>query len=127
MFSSANHLVLAYEYPYIALGNFAVMIGPACSGIESLFMFVGLFILLVVYEQKRLDFRKSAFVFFLGLIGTYILNIIRVTLLMVIGQKHPDFALGMFHSNAAWILFSVYVLVLMFCCYDWMKKGRVDS
>jgi len=122
-FSSGTSLVMHSDIPSLSLGDFTVNIGPACSGVQSLFMFAGLFILLVVYEYKRLDFERSAFVFVLGLISIYLLNIIRVTVLMVIGQKYPGFALGMFHSNAAWILFSVYMLVLMYCCYSWMKKN----
>lgn len=108
--------------PKLILSNFSVIIGPPCSGIEGLSMFIALFALLLAYDYINLDLKRTSIIFFLGLIGTYFINILRVTLIMIIGTKYPQFALGMFHSNAGWLFFSGFILLLLFLSYGWMKK-----
>ncbi|MFH1276353.1 MAG: archaeosortase/exosortase family protein [Candidatus Woesearchaeota archaeon] len=122
LFSDSAFLKLGSGDPTLGLGSFNVIIGPPCSGIESLSMFIGLFLLLVVYEQDNLQWKRTTVVFCLGLIGVYLLNILRVTLILLIGTKYPQFALGLFHSQAGWILFSIFILILLYFAYGWMKK-----
>jgi len=122
LFSDSTVLNLTDKDPTLGLNNFEVIIGPPCSGIDSLSMYLGLFLLLFVYEMDKLNWKKTGIVFIIGLFGTYLLNIFRVTSLILIGTKYPDFALGMFHSQAGWILFSLFLLVLLYFSYHWMKK-----
>ncbi len=109
------------QNPVLSVEGFSVIIWPACSGIESLSLFIGLFVMLMVYEGDTFHKGKAAVIFILGLIGTYVMNIIRVSLIMVIGIYYPDFSVGVFHSQIGWILFSLFVLALLFLCYRWMK------
>jgi len=124
MFDSSAGIVLGTEMqgPVLSLGNFSVAVGSPCSGLESLSMFIALFLMLVVYEQKNLDPKKAGIVFLVGLLGTYLLNVIRLSLLMVIGTRYPAFAAGQFHSQAGWVLFSIFILLLLYFGYGWMKK-----
>jgi len=121
LFYKTVNLTIGNGDPKLILDDFSVIIGPPCSGIEGLGMFMGLFALLFFYDYENLNFKKTFVVFFFGLIGTYFINILRITLLMVIGTKYPRFSLGLFHSQAGWLLFSVYVLVLLYFTYSWMK------
>ncbi len=107
--------------PTLTVNTFRVIIGPACSGMESLSLFIGLFLMLIVYEGENINKKKAIIIFTLGLIGTYILNIIRVSLIMIVGQTHPQFAVGLFHSQIGWILFSLFILLLLFTSYKWMR------
>ncbi len=113
--------------PTLTVNAFQVIIGPACSGIESLSLFIGLFLMLIVYEGENINKKKATLIFFLGLIGTYMLNIIRVSLIMVVGQTHPKFAVGLFHSQVGWILFSTFIIILLFSCYKWMKIKKTKK
>ena len=122
IFSSSASLNLSLSNPTLALGNFSVIIGSPCSGIESMSMFMGLFLLLIVYDQNQLNFRRAGIIFVLGLIGSYLLNIIRVSAVMFVGTKNSNFALGLFHSQVGWIFFSIFILFLTYFGYDWMKK-----
>ena len=101
----------------IGFGDFSVIVGPPCSGIESLSMFLGLFALLLVYEHEKLNLKRASIVLLFGLIGTYLVNVLRVTLLILIGTKYPEFALGAFHSQAGWVLFSLFVLGILYFFY----------
>ena len=108
--------------PTLQVNGFSVIIGPPCSGIESLSMYLGLFALLIVYDHENLDLRRSAIVFVLGEVLVYLLNIVRVSLIMIIGVRNADLAVGMFHSNAGWVMFSVMMLGLIYFGYPWMRK-----
>ena len=116
------YLMLGEGDPTLGVGSFKVIIGPACSGIESLTLFLGLFMLLMVYEQSNLNLRRAGIVLLVGLIGTYVLNVIRIAAILLIGIKNPTFAVGLFHSQAGWMLFSLFVLGLLYFGYGWMKK-----
>ncbi len=121
--SEKAYLVVGKGDPTLGVGGFNVIVGPACSGIESLTLFLGLFMLLWVYEQSNLNLRRAGVVLMIGLIGTYLLNIIRIAAILLIGAKNPAFAIGLFHSQAGWMLFSVFVLVLLYFGYGWMKEN----
>ena len=108
--------------PSLGFQDFNVLIGEACSGVESLSMFLGLSLLFLVYEHKNLIWKRTLIVFFAGIVGTFFLNIIRVTTLIMIGAKYPELALGLFHSQAGWILFSSFMLLLIYITYGWIKK-----
>ena len=125
LFTSQTSLQVTAVDPVVTLQNFTVIIGPPCSGIESLSMFFGLWLLLFVYEQDRLQVGRSVVVLFVGLVGAYVLNIFRVALILMMGTKNPDFAVGLFHSQVGWVLFSVFILVLLYFLYPWMLvRGR---
>ena len=106
----------------LSLNSFNVGIGAPCSGIESLVFFVTLFGLMVILDYKRLIPKRTAVIFLIGLIGTYSLNIIRLTVLMILGTRWPDFALGQFHSQAGWVMFAVFVLMLYGLSQKWITK-----
>jgi len=125
LFTSQTSLQVTAVDPVVTLQNFTVIIGPPCSGIESLSMFFGLWLLLFVYEQDRLNLFRSVVVLCIGLVGAYVLNIFRVALILIIGTQNPDFAVGLFHSQVGWVLFSVFILVLLYFLYPWMLvRGR---
>jgi exosortase/archaeosortase family protein len=123
LFSETAFLKLGYN-PTLGLADFRVIIGPPCSGIESLTMFIALFLLFIVFESEEIRPKRAAIVLIIGLVGSYALNVLRLALIMIIGTKNPDFALGMFHSNIGWILFSVFILIILFASYKWMKKPK---
>ncbi len=108
--------------PILGLESFSVEIGAPCSGVESLGLYICLFLLLVIYELNNLIWKRTAIVFLIGLMGTFLLNIFRITLLILIGTAYPDFALDLFHSHAGWLLFSAFMLVLLYFGYGWMKS-----
>jgi len=104
--------------PTLSAGDFGVIIGPPCSGVTSLSMFAGLFALIILYDYNKLKKEKAFKYFALGFIGMYIVAILRVYFLMVIGALiSPDLALNMFHNNAGWIFFVIYVLAFWYYSY----------
>ncbi len=109
--------------PVLGVGDFRVGISKVCSGIDSLLFFISLFAILVVLNWKDLDKKRMALLFIPGLIGTFLLNIIRVFLLIVIAVKiSPEFAVDTFHTNAGWILFLGYFITFWHFGSKWVLK-----
>ena len=125
LFFKNINLTIQSADPTLKLNNFSVIIGPACSGVESLSLFIGLFVMLLVYEGENINKYRAVIIFLLGLLGTYLLNIIRVSLIMIVGSKYPNFGIGLFHSQIGWILFSIFILILLYLSYSWMKNPQV--
>jgi exosortase/archaeosortase family protein len=112
IFYSHVQLIQNPTGPILTVGGFSAGIGAPCSGIDSLLMFSGLFILIFVLDYKRLNKKIMIVMFPIGLAGTYIINILRIFLLFLIGVYiSPSFAVGLFHQNIGWILFIAYFFV----------------
>lgn len=109
--------------PILGVNEFRVGISKVCSGIDSLLFFISLFAILVVLNWKELDKKRMAILFVPGVIGTFIFNIIRVFLIILIAQKYPEFAVDLFHTNAGWILFLGYFIAFWHYGSKWALKN----
>jgi exosortase/archaeosortase family protein len=104
--------------PILRAADFTVSIGSPCSGIDSLMLFFVFFSVLFALDKDRLKKGLYAIFFVIGLVGVYLMNVLRLFLLMLAGiHISPKFAVGLFHTNAGWILFIIY-----FLCYYWVIK-----
>lgn len=120
--------VITLNSPTLSLENFTVVIGEACSGVDSAIMFSGVYLFVTLLDWPRMDKRRLALLFPLGLAGMFCMNILRVGLLMVVGAYwSPDFALSLFHENAGWILFVAYTLGFWHLAYPHLCRRRRPS
>ena len=95
------------------INDFAVLIGAPCSGIDSLFLFIAFFLGLFALDHKRIKAREYMIALVLGIFGVLSVNILRLLLLLLVGVHiSPELAVGLFHTNAGWVLFVIY-----FICY----------
>lgn len=109
--------------PSIGLPGVVAQIHSACSGIEGMGLFLLLFTALVIVEYKDISKNKLLVLYPAGVLGAFIVNIIRTFLLFIAGYFiSPDFAIGAFHSNTGWILFTIYFLGFIYFAYPWMRK-----
>jgi hypothetical protein len=99
--------VQAADY-IIGIGDFYVSIAPQCSGVEG-FALVTAFIAVYAFIFRS-DVRMTRFLLVmlpLGLICSWLLNILRITLLILIGARiSPEIAVNGFHSYAGWLMFT---------------------
>lgn len=108
--------------PSLKVGEFSAVIGAPCSGIESLAMFLGVGLLAAAYDWKKIYWKKGLLVFSLGMMGIFLVNIIRVSVLMLVGTKSPDLANNLFHNNLGWIFFVIYVMLIIVFVYPKIIK-----
>jgi exosortase E/protease (VPEID-CTERM system) len=109
-----TNIVTEPENLIIGTPSFLALIAPECSGLEG----VGLTLVFtgVVLWSWRESFQFPAALLLLPLGGTviWILNALRITAFVVIGDAGwPEVAAGGFHSQAGWISFNAVALGLV--------------
>ena len=111
--------------PQLGVNGFIVAISSACSGIDSLLLFISLYTLLFVLDYKRLHAKRMWLLLIPGLIGTVAYNILRIYLLVLVGVFYnPEFAVDTFHTNAGWILFLLFFMLFWHLGSKWVYKKR---
>ncbi|WP_431298412.1 exosortase E/protease, VPEID-CTERM system [Tabrizicola sp. BL-A-41-H6] len=99
----------------IGLQEFFVSVAPQCSGVEG-FALVTVFIAFyaVIF---RADIRLGRFLLVilpLGLLLSWLLNVLRISVLILIGAYvSPEVAVNGFHSYAGWLLFTLLAFGLV--------------
>lgn len=99
----------------IGVDDFYVMVGQPCSGVEGFVLitcFVGLYGLLFRHELRFPHYWLV--VLPLGLMLSWMLNVLRISVLILIGARiSPNLAVNGFHSYAGWMFFTLLALALM--------------
>jgi exosortase/archaeosortase family protein len=122
-FVGNSSLYYIKELPIIRLDSFVVGIAKTCSGIDSVLLFTGLYLGILAWDWKILNKKKAISMYFVGVVGAFFLNILRIFLLILIGAYiSRDFALHTFHTNASAIIFIIYFAIFWKMLYKWMKK-----
>jgi len=84
----------------------------ACSGIYSLIGFL-IFVAFIAYLARDKTWKKAA-IFLIGLPLIYVLNIIRITIILLIGYYYgKQLALQTFHLIGGWVLVFLGTLILL--------------
>ncbi|MBN1385693.1 archaeosortase/exosortase family protein [Candidatus Woesearchaeota archaeon] len=102
----------------IKVDDFIITIAEQCSGIESLLLFLSLFLVFWIISRREVCHRKMLSLLLIGLFLIWCLNIFRLMLLIWVGLHSRSFALGLFHSNISWLIF------LAFFCLFWSVSFR---
>lgn len=106
------------EYPFV--------VDIACSGIYSLIGFL-IFALFLAYLVRGPLIKKTV-VLLLGLPIIYLLNIIRITIIIIIGfTSGPYAALNLFHIFGGWFLILIGTLIVLFASEKLLKVSLFDS
>ena len=122
LIGTAN-LSFSGDLPILSFNGFIVKIAQTCSGIDSIFMFTALYLGILAWDWKILNKKKAFWLFFIGVAGAFLMNIIRIFILILIGAYiSKSFALNVFHTNASAILFLIYFAIFWKLSYNWMKK-----
>jgi len=111
------HQMLGFVYPELVLDpktlllgtpGFEVRISRFCSGYEGAFLFIGFFTLFLFLSRKRLRFPRVLWLLPLGVLSVYLLNALRIALLVVVGTEFSEeLAMEGFHVNAGWPFFGI--------------------
>lgn len=107
----------------LVIDGFIINIGQTCSGIESIFLFSILYILISAFEWEKFNKRKIILLYIPSIIGLFILNIFRIYLLIINSLFiSPDFSLQTLHTYLGLIFFVLYFSLFWRFSYKWMKK-----
>lgn len=114
-----------------ALGGFVVRVGQPCSGVEG-FALITAFVLLYGWLFRSvLRFPRYWIVVLpLGLLASWVLNVLRITALVLIGAHvSPDLAVNGFHSYAGWLLFTLLTMgvIAVVQVTPWLHRNGVAT
>jgi len=89
----------------------SVIIGGPCSGLYSMFLLIGI---MVAYTQiENIKRAKFYSLLFICIAVAYLANIMRVTILYLVGFYYGKELMFLFHVHLGWIVFVVVVAVLL--------------
>jgi exosortase E/protease (VPEID-CTERM system) len=101
---------IVYQPERFLLGtdSFQVKVSYVCSGIEGISL-ITLFIAVYLWVfRKELRFPQVFWLFPLGMIAVWLLNAVRIAILIALGTSFsPEIALQGFHAQAGWIVFTL--------------------
>jgi len=96
----------------VGVRDFYIRISKSCSGIESIAIFALLFPVIAALNMKGEDRRLIPVFFAVGIVGAFLVNVLRLLLLMVVGGfVSSELALEFFHTNLSWMLMLGYFAV----------------
>ena len=98
----------------LGAGDFKVNIAPECSGFEGIGLIVTFIAVYLYYYRDHLYIGRALLLFPVGALLIWLLNSVRIALLVKIGQSwSQDIAVGGFHSQAGWIFFILTSLAVL--------------
>jgi exosortase E/protease (VPEID-CTERM system) len=98
----------------VGTSAFPIIIADQCSGVEGLALMLSLTVGWILYARRELRLVRALVLVPLSLLLSWLLNLVRIAALIAIGNAgYPDVALGGFHSQAGWILFSCVALAFL--------------
>lgn len=107
--------------------HFAVRIAPQCSGLEGIALicaFVGAYLWFYRAEYR---FPAALLMLPFGVALIWLLNAVRISLLIVIGQWWSGLAVSGFHTVAGWIFFNLTAFGLVSASHHagWLSRDDV--
>ncbi len=112
----------------IGLGDFWINIAPACSGYEGIGLITAFTAIYLWVHRDALRFPHALLLFPLGALAIWLLNVVRIVLLVGIGHEwSAEVAIGGFHSQAGWITFILTSLALLWLTGDSAYFSRVQK
>lgn len=99
-------------------GRMTLLVGVACSGLQAMGLFGG--ILLVYVLADKPGFRRGLLWCTIGLLGVYVVNVVRLVSLALVGSAYGTDALEWAHANLGWVFFVAWSGL-----FAWMAMGRM--
>lgn len=92
----------------IGAGDFLVLIGPKCSGVEGFALISAFVTIYLLLFRADLRFPRALLLYPIAILTSWLFNILRIAVLLMIGlEVSPSLAIGAFHSHAGWLSFTV--------------------
>lgn len=100
----------------VSANGFNVIVGAPCAGVYSMFLFSLFYALSIFFlkQKHQIHARRAVMVFVLSLFALYILNILRVALIVFVGATYSKhLAISFFHEYTASLFFLVFLFVYL--------------
>jgi exosortase/archaeosortase family protein len=112
----------------LLLSRFGITVAEYCSGIESIALFSGLYAFIGVLDWAKLNKKKFFGIFVPALLVLFLLNILRVYLLILGGYYiNEHIAFSLFHTYAGMVFFILYAAVFWAASYKWIISSKPEK
>ncbi len=100
-------------------GSGEVIIGISCTGLYSVSIFISAFTAFILLEYNRLD-RKVAVLLTAGVITAYVANILRMSIIVMVGSYYGPAALLWTHNNLGTFIFLGWITLFWGVAYRYL-------
>jgi exosortase/archaeosortase family protein len=101
--------------------KFGITVAEYCSGIESIALFTGLYVIVGLLDWQRINKQRYYLIFPFALLGLFAVNILRVFGLIMAGYHiNPEIAFSLFHTYAGMVFFIIYSGVFWSFSYKYL-------
>lgn len=108
----------------LLLDKFGVTVAQSCSGIESIALFTGLYIIVGLLDWHKLHTARYIWMLPVALLLLFALNILRVYLLILAGYFiNPEIAFSLFHTYAGMVFFIIYSVIFWAVAYKFLLRN----
>jgi exosortase/archaeosortase family protein len=109
--------------PIIVAPQLSLQIVFACSGLSALILFDLIVALIAFLDWNSLHRARLFAAYVFGSAAILAANILRIGLLVIIGNRiAPAYATGEFHVNAGWLFFAAVYTCIVVGSYRWMLQ-----
>jgi exosortase/archaeosortase family protein len=125
---TASHYIVL-EHPALK-----ARIGQGCAGLDGMFLFTFTFILLATVNFKKFSGKQWIFVYCLGMVGMYFINLLRILLLFTIGvalvqwlgsRWGIDVFKTIAHAHLGWLLYLFSIATYVGAIHLWWSRHLV--
>ena len=100
--------------------NINLIINLSCTGLYSVAIFISAFIAFVSVEYSKFD-NKVLKLLALGILFAWIANIIRMTIIVLVGKHYGSEAMRWTHNNIGEIIFMIWVSIFWLVMFKYLK------
>jgi exosortase/archaeosortase family protein len=106
--------------PTLAGPSLDVTILFGCSGLQAIKLFQILFAMVLIVDWTRLNRRRALVAYAVGLAVALLANVVRIVLLVVLGNRlSPDLVIRL-HFGAGWVFFAAVFSACLWLSYGWL-------
>jgi exosortase/archaeosortase family protein len=91
-----------------------------CSGLDGILLFESLFALLLIMDWDRVQRQRALVGYFVGMASMLLANALRITLMVLLGNRVSAALVVRYHLNAGWIYFTSVFLFYLFVTHRWL-------
>ena len=107
-------------------GVSGLVISTGCAGLDSLFLFISGFVAFMLIENAKLT-RPITAALIIGIATAYFANLLRMTIIVLVGVQYGTSAMLATHENAGSIIFLGWIALFWYLMYRFVLKPARDK
>ena len=88
-----------------------LLISEACSGLTSIYVFLGALVSYLYVNSKKFDLTILLSLSIIGIAISFIANLLRMSIIVIVGHHFGEDYLQWAHSNVGWIIFTFWIFL----------------